>query len=56
MLLQGLIDLGKEVTKLESKFDKLTSQVKKLEETAGKADYEKKVPEDVRSQNTEKVR
>ena len=53
--LQGLIDFGKEATKLQDKKNKLEDQRKGLEKAAEKADYITKVPENVRQQNTEKV-
>ena len=53
--MQGLIDAAKEIKKLEDKKTRLQNQHKKLTETAAKPDYETKVPENVRKQNTEKV-
>lgn len=53
--LKGLIDITKEVGKLEEKKSKLDGQLNKLQEAAAKADYETKVPENVRQQNKEKV-
>jgi len=40
---------------LEEKKSKLDGQLNKLQEAAAKADYETKVPENVRQQNKEKV-
>ena len=53
---QGLIDVSKEVSKLEAKKQRLEAQNQKLRDAAGKADYTTKVPEKVRQQNAEKVR
>ena len=53
--MQGLIDINKEISKLEGKKEKLNSQLTKLEESMAKSDYEIKVPEDVQKQNAEKV-
>ena len=55
-LFQGLIDATKEVGKLQEKQGKLQSQLEKLKQSVAKPDYESKVPENVRQQNTEKVR
>ena len=54
--MQGLVDIGKEITKLEGKKDKLISSRKRLEESMAKPDYKTKVPENVQTQNNEKVR
>ena len=53
--MQGLIDAEKEIAKLGDKRTKLSNQLKKLQEAAAKPDYVTKVPENVRTQNTEKV-
>jgi hypothetical protein len=53
---QGMIDVDKEMEKLEGKKDTLGKQLKKLQDTAAMPTYTDKVPEDVRSQNQEKVR
>ncbi|ELT91500.1 hypothetical protein CAPTEDRAFT_153512 [Capitella teleta] len=55
MLLKGLIDIEKEVAKLEDKKKRLEAQVKKLNEASAKPDYQTKVPETVRQQNSEKL-
>lgn len=54
-VLQGLIDVTKEVAKLDDKRNKLNAQLKKLFETINGADYVTKVPENVRNQNSDKV-
>ena len=51
-----MIDADKEVAKLEEKKNKLGLTLKKLQDAVAKPDYESKVPENVRKQNTEKVR
>lgn len=53
---QGLIDTSKEVEKLKKKSDLLTQTVEKLNKAMNVADYEIKVPEDVRSANKEKLK
>ena len=53
--MQGLIDAEKEIAKLGDKKTKLSNQLKKLQEAAAIPDYITKVPENVRTQNTEKV-
>ncbi|BFZ05935.1 hypothetical protein BsWGS_08973 [Bradybaena similaris] len=55
LMLKGQIDVAKEKTKLESKRETLSKQLTKLIEAAAKPDYETKVPEKVRTDNTEKV-
>ncbi|KAH7719353.1 Valyl-tRNA synthetase [Aphelenchoides avenae] len=53
--LQGIIDVSKEISKLNAKRDKLAQQVQKLEELTSKPDYEEKVPLGVRTNNAEKM-
>lgn len=55
LLLKGLIEVDKEVEKLNKKKDNLSSTVGKLEQAMGAADYETKVPEEVRNNNREKL-
>ena len=43
------------MSKLNSKKDKLDAQLNKLKTAAEKADYETKVPQNVREQNQQKV-
>ena len=52
---QGVIDVDKEMTKLEAKKDTLGKQLKKLQDAAAVPTYETKVPEEVRNKNAEKV-
>ena len=54
-MLKGIIDPVKEVEKLGKKQDSLKSQLEKLKKSMLIKDYEKKVPEDIRKSNTEKV-
>merc|ERR1719414_1727101 len=55
IMLKGLIDISKEIAKLETKQKTLDGQLKKLNEAVSKPDYSSKVPEKVRSQNSEKM-
>ncbi|KAK3087210.1 hypothetical protein FSP39_003149 [Pinctada imbricata] len=55
LMLKGIIDISKEITKLEGKKDKLITSLKRLEETIAKPDYKSKVPENVQTQNSEKM-
>uniref|UniRef100_A0A646QHV5 Valine--tRNA ligase n=1 Tax=Hemiscolopendra marginata TaxID=943146 RepID=A0A646QHV5_9MYRI len=55
LMLKGLINPTKEIEKLNSKQEKLTSQLNKLVASTKVPDYEVKVPLDVRNSNTEKV-
>lgn len=50
-----MIDTTKEVEKLKKKSDLLTLTVDKLQKVISVADYETKVPEDVRNSNKEKL-
>lgn len=50
-----MIDFEKEKVKLESKKEKLVAQLTKLQDSTAVPGYEEKVPEKVRTQNTEKV-
>lgn len=51
-----MIDPLKEIEKLNKKGDSLTQTVEKLHKTMSIADYETKVPEDVRNTNKEKLK
>uniref|UniRef100_A0A1B0D104 Valine--tRNA ligase n=1 Tax=Phlebotomus papatasi TaxID=29031 RepID=A0A1B0D104_PHLPP len=55
LLLKGLIEVDKEITKLEKKMDQLNGTVSKLNQLISSADYESKVPEEVRANNEEKL-
>jgi len=50
------MDTSKEVEKLKKKSDLLTQTVEKLNKAMSVADYETKVPEDVRSANKDKLK
>ena len=54
-MLKGIIDPVKEVEKLGKKQDQLKNQLEKLKKSMLIKDYEKKVPEDIRNANSEKV-
>jgi len=51
-----LIDTSKEVEKLKKKSDLLSQTIEKLNKAMSVADYETKVPEDVRSANKDKLK
>ena len=55
LMLKGIIDPVKEVEKLGKKQDLLKTQLEKLKKSMLIKDYEKKVPEDIRNANSEKV-
>ena len=52
---QGLIDIEKEVKKLQDKITRLEKDNTKLAEAAAKPDYVTKVPEAVRTEKAQKV-
>jgi len=52
---QDFIDIGKELTKLSSKSERLQGSLMKIVEAMAKADYTEKVPVEVRDQNSTKV-
>ena len=52
---QGLIDIEKEVKKLQDKISRLEKDNVKLAEAAAKPDYATKVPEAVRQEKAQKV-
>ena len=54
-VLQGLIDISKEKTKLGGKKDRLSAQLEKIQADMAKPDYSTKVPEEIQKQNSEKV-
>ncbi|XP_055691669.1 valine--tRNA ligase [Lutzomyia longipalpis] len=55
LLLKGLIEVDKEITKLEKKQEQLGQTVSKLKQTIAASDYEVKVPEEVRANNADKL-
>ncbi|KAL1130732.1 hypothetical protein AAG570_011973 [Ranatra chinensis] len=55
LLLKGFIDPSKELEKLMKKEESLCQAIKKLEQAIAVKDYEAKVPQDVRSANSEKL-
>lgn len=55
LLLKGLIEPSKEITKLQKKIDFLKSTEKKLTQAMNAADYTTKVPADVQQSNADKL-
>lgn len=55
LLLKGLIEADKEISKLEKKKAGLEQTVTKLQQSMSANDYESKVPADVREANSEKL-
>ncbi|XP_059608612.1 valine--tRNA ligase [Phlebotomus argentipes] len=55
LLLKGLIEVEKEIAKMEKKREQLMSTVSKLSQLISSADYQTKVPEEVRASNAEKL-
>ena len=55
MYLKGLIDINKETERLQSKEEKTQSSLTKLKETMAMADYDTKVPEDVKTGHQERL-
>ncbi|XP_041081866.1 valine--tRNA ligase-like [Polyodon spathula] len=56
LLLKGLIDAEKEISKLNVKRGELQKQLEKLAERMGKADYRDKVPQKVQEGDAEKMK
>lgn len=55
LLLKGLIDLQKEISKMQKKIEFLNNTKSKLDQAMSVAGYATKVPEDVQKTNTEKL-
>lgn len=55
LLLKGLIQVDKELQKLEKKQTQLTQAIDRLNQTINAADYTTKVPEEIRQANTDKL-
>ena len=55
MHLKGLIDTAKETERLQSKEEKISSSLTKLKESMSIADYDTKVPEDVKTGHQERL-
>ncbi|XP_060570722.1 valine--tRNA ligase-like [Ruditapes philippinarum] len=53
-MIKDFIDIDKELKKLTGKKERLVGQLQKIESSMTKADYETKVPEDVRQKESEK--
>uniref|UniRef100_A0A8D0AM51 Valine--tRNA ligase n=1 Tax=Sander lucioperca TaxID=283035 RepID=A0A8D0AM51_SANLU len=56
LMLKGLIDVEKEVTKLMTKKGDLEKQMEKMREKMAKSDYKEKVPVKVQEQDADKLR
>uniref|UniRef100_A0A8C4REL5 Valine--tRNA ligase n=1 Tax=Erpetoichthys calabaricus TaxID=27687 RepID=A0A8C4REL5_ERPCA len=56
LLLKGLIDAEKEISKLTTKKSELLKQIEKLHERTSKADYREKVPQKVQEGDSEKLK
>ncbi|XP_076309887.1 valyl-tRNA synthetase [Tachypleus tridentatus] len=55
LMLKGVVDIAKEISRLQQKQEKLQYQAKKLKAALEASDYEIKVPTDVRAASKEKV-
>eukprot|EP00118_Oscarella_pearsei_P025855 m.308914 g.308914 ORF g.308914 m.308914 type:complete len:1085 (+) comp45062_c0_seq1:2-3256(+) len=55
LLIKGLVDIAKEIQKLESKRERVTTKLQKLKELTQVPDYAAKVPENVQQSNEEKL-
>ncbi|XP_061383734.1 valine--tRNA ligase isoform X2 [Danaus plexippus] len=55
LVLKGLVDPQKEITKLEKKKENLSQTINKLQQAMAADDYTAKVPADVRKLNSEKL-
>ncbi|XP_067830029.1 valine--tRNA ligase [Heptranchias perlo] len=56
LMLKGLIDAEKEVTKLRTKQGEVQKQIEKLREKMSKADYRTKVPQKIQESEAEKLK
>lgn len=56
LLLKGFIDVKKEIERLESKREKISGPLIKLKASTEVSDYTEKVPIEVRTANTERLR
>lgn len=55
MYLKGLIDTTKETERLQSKEEKITGNLARLKDSMTIADYDSKVPEDVKTTHQERL-
>ena len=55
IIVQGIINIEKEVQQLSSKITDLERKAMKIQESMSNADYETKVPAKVKSENQQKV-
>jgi valyl-tRNA synthetase len=53
--LEGLIDFAAELTRLRKERDKALSEIKKVEQKLGNADFVRRAPEDVVEENRERL-
>lgn len=56
LVLKGIIEVDKEIVKLEKKRELLQLSITKLKQKMGVEDYEKKVPANVQEDNTESLK
>lgn len=56
LLLKGIIEVEKEITKMEKKREQLVVSITKLKQKMSIEDYEKKVPLNVQQDNTENLK
>jgi valyl-tRNA synthetase len=56
MMLKGLIDVNKEIERLQSKQEKISAPLIRLKASTEVTDYEEKVPLEVRTANNERLR
>lgn len=55
LMLKGLIEIDKELTKMQKKKEQLEVTIQKLDQSMGAADYAVKVPIDIQESNAEKL-
>lgn len=56
LMLKGIIEVDKEIGKLEKKREQLQQTITKLKQKMSVEDYEKKVPTNVQEDNTESLK
>lgn len=56
LMLKGIIEVDKEIGKLEKKRDQLQQTITKLKQKMTMEDYENKVPENIQLENTENLK
>jgi valyl-tRNA synthetase len=55
LMLKGIIEVEKELAKLDKKREQLLSSIAKLKQKMSVEDYDKKVPENIQKENTENL-